>query len=167
MGGSTRGRLSQTKAQKTDPNRPQNNLQFELRNGGFQGLQFTGQFLFKEMGPYCLFLTAFWSKIVSFQLKGFEGPIMCDIMGQFLFKEMGPYCLFLTAFWSKIVSFQLKGFEGPIMCDIMGQFLFKEMGPYCLFLTVFWSKIGFPNVKAQRKDPSRQPSDPKNVGTLN
>ena len=87
--------------------------------------------------------------------------------GQFLFKEMGPYCLFLTAFWSKIGSFQLKGFEGPVMCDIMGQFLFKEVGPYCLFLTAFWSKIGFPNVKAQRKDPSRQPSDPKNVGTLN
>ena len=41
------------------------------------------QFLFKEMGPYCLFLTAFWSKLGFFPLKGFEGLMMCGIMGPF------------------------------------------------------------------------------------
>ena len=41
------------------------------------------QFLFKEMGPYCLFLTSFWSKLGFFPFKGFEGLIMCDIMGPF------------------------------------------------------------------------------------
>ena len=41
------------------------------------------QFFFKEMGPYCLFLTAFWSKLGFFPFKGFEGLIMCDIMDPF------------------------------------------------------------------------------------
>ena len=41
------------------------------------------QFLFKEMGPYCLFLTAFWSKLGFFPFQGFEGLMMCDIMGLF------------------------------------------------------------------------------------
>ena len=41
------------------------------------------QFLFKEMGPYCLFLTAFWSKLWFFPFKGFEGLITFDTVGQF------------------------------------------------------------------------------------
>ena len=69
------------------------------------------QFPFKEMGPYCLFLTAFWSKLGFFQPMGFEGQRMCFILCQFLFKEMGPYCLFLTAFWSKLGFFQPMGFD--------------------------------------------------------
>ena len=41
------------------------------------------QFLFKEMGPYGLFLIAFWSKLWFFPFKGFEGLIMCSIMNPF------------------------------------------------------------------------------------
>ena len=78
------------------------------------------EFLFKEMGPYCLFLIAFGFKIRFFQRMGFKGQRMCCILRQFLFKEMGPYCLFLPAFWSKLEFFPFKGFEGLIMCGIMG-----------------------------------------------
>ena len=78
------------------------------------------QFLFKEMGPYCLFLTAFWSELGFFQPMGFKGQKMCYILCQFLFKEMGPYCLFLTAFWSKLRFSRPMGFDGLIMCDTMG-----------------------------------------------
>ena len=41
------------------------------------------QFLFKEMGPYCLFLTAFLSKLGFFPFNGFEGLSMFDIMSPF------------------------------------------------------------------------------------
>ena len=69
------------------------------------------QFLFKEMGPYCLFLTAFWSKLGFFPFKGFEGQRMWYILRQFLFKEMGSFCLFLIAF-----------LKGPTMCNRMALF---------------------------------------------
>ena len=59
MGESTRGRHSQTKAQKKDPNSLQNSPQFELQNGTFQGLQnfqFICQSPFKEMVNFEAFL---------------------------------------------------------------------------------------------------------------